>query len=248
MLTIVVPCYNEADRLLPDAFSGFIAKNPEIGFLFVNDGSTDATAQVIASMTQKACGRIGQLNCTVNGGKAESVRLGVLQALAGTSSDYIGYWDADLATPLEAIHDLWTAARDVPARKFICGSRIRRMGADIRRQPLRHYSGRLIATAASALLELPFYDTQCGAKLISRDLAARIFMQPFISPWLFDLELIARIIGHLGRQASHEAIYEVPLAVWTDIGESKIRYSYFPRIPFELLRIRHAYRHSLKVP
>jgi dolichyl-phosphate beta-glucosyltransferase len=248
MLTIVVPCYNEAGRLAPDAFLDFVARNPDIDFLFVNDGSTDATLEVLSAMARQAKGRIRQLAIPVNGGKAEAVRLGVLQALAETASEYIGYWDADLATPLAAIHDLLAAAHAVSARKFICGSRVRRMGADIKRQWLRHYFGRIIATAASLILGLPFYDTQCGAKLIDRDLAARIFMEPFLSPWLFDLELIARIIGTLGRRATYAAVCEVPLPVWTDVGESRIRLSYLPKIPYELLRIRYIYRDFLRVP
>ena len=248
MLTIVVPCYNEANRLTPEVFVDFIRQNPGIDFLFVNDGSTDTTQEVIAAMTSQAEKRIGQLHIPVNGGKAEAVRRGILQALANPAPEYVGYWDADLATPLAAIHDLLAAAQAAPARQFICGARVRRMGAYIRRQWLRHYFGRLIATAASTILELPFYDTQCGAKLIGRDLAARIFMQPFISPWLFDLELIARIIGNLGRRQAYEAIYEVPLAAWTDVGESKVRLSYLPRIPYELLRIRRTYRVFLRIP
>ncbi|MDR3629689.1 MAG: glycosyltransferase [Desulfocapsaceae bacterium] len=248
MLTIVVPCYNEANRLAPEVFVDFIRQNPGIDFLFVNDGSTDTTKEVIAAMTRQAESRIGLLHIPVNGGKAEAVRRGILQALANPAPEYVGYWDADLATPLAAIHDLLAAAQAAPARQFICGARVRRMGAFIRRQWLRHYFGRLIATAASTILELPFYDTQCGAKLIDRDLAARIFMQPFISPWLFDLELIARIIGNLGRRQAYEAIYEVPLAAWTDVGESKVRLSYLPRIPYELLRIRRTYRVFLRIP
>jgi dolichyl-phosphate beta-glucosyltransferase len=245
MLTLVVPCYNEADRLDQTAFIEFSRQNPDIGFLFVNDGSTDATASLIASIIEQAGSRMKLLNLPENSGKAEAIRSGILQALAEESPGYIGYWDADLATPLDAIHALMKEMLSVPARRFICGSRIRRMGARIERRCLRHYFGRIVATAASNLLALPFYDTQCGAKLIEKDLAAQIFGQPFISRWLFDLELIARIIETLGRPEACRTICEVPLTEWRDVGESKVDLSYLPRIPYELFRIRQAYRHSL---
>jgi glycosyltransferase involved in cell wall biosynthesis len=245
MLTLVVPCYNEADRLDRDSFVEFSKQNPDIGFLFVNDGSTDTTASLITSMITEADSRMKLLNLPENSGKAETIRSGVLQALAEDSTGYIGYWDADLATPLVAIHDLMEATLTIPARRFVCGSRIRRMGARIERRWLRHYFGRVVATAASYILDLPFYDTQCGAKLIEKNLAAQIFGQPFISRWLFDVELIARIIETLGRPEACRTIYEVPLTEWKDIGESKIKLSYLPRIPYELFRIRQAYRHSL---
>jgi dolichyl-phosphate beta-glucosyltransferase len=245
MVTIVIPCYNEADRLDQACFVEFIKRNTEVTFLFVNDGSTDTTAALITSMIMQAGTRMTLLNLPVNGGKAEAIRSGVLQALAESPVGYIGYWDADLATPLDAIHDLIGAASEVPARRFVCGSRIRRMGARIERRWLRHYFGRIFATVASNVLDLPFYDTQCGAKLIEKDLAARIFAQPFISQWLFDLELIARVIETLGRPEAYRTIYEFPLKDWKDIGESKIKISYLPRIPYEIFRIRRAYHHSL---
>ena len=245
MLTLVIPCYNEADRLDQGSFIEFIEQNQYVMFLFVDDGSTDTTATLISSMIMQAGSRMSLLNLPENGGKAEAVRSGVLQALTEDSAGYVGYWDADLATPLDAIHDLMGAALAVPARRFVCGTRVRRMGARIERHWLRHYFGRVVATAASSILNLPFYDTQCGAKLLERGLAAQIFGQPFISQWLFDLELIARIIETLGRPEATRTIYEFPLTEWRDIGESKVRISYLPRIPYELFRIRQAYRHSL---
>ncbi len=245
MPTLIIPCYNEADRLDQASFVEFSRQNPDTSLLFVNDGSTDATAVMIASMIMQAGPRMQLLDLPENVGKAEAVRAGVLLTLKENSPEYIGYWDADLATPLDAVHDLRRAAARVPAPRFICGSRVRRMGARIERQCLRHYSGRVIATAASTILDLPFYDSQCGAKLIEKDLAALIFRQPFISRWLFDLELIARIIEAFGHPEACRTILEVPLREWKDIGESKIRLSYLPRIPYELYLIRQAYRHCL---
>jgi len=245
MPIIVIPCYNEADRLDRSSFVDFSRKNPDTTFLLVNDGSNDATVSVIRSMIAEAGDRMQLLDLAQNRGKAEAVRAGILQALTELSEGYVGYWDADLATPLNAILDFIALANAKPSRRFIIGSRICRMGASIERKLLRHYFGRVFATVASNILDLPIYDTQCGAKLIEYNLAARIFSQPFISPWLFDLELIARTIITLGRPEAEDAIYEHPLTSWRDVGNSRIVLSYLPRIPYELFRIHRAYRRIL---
>jgi glycosyltransferase involved in cell wall biosynthesis len=212
---------------------------------FINDGSTDATSSVLAEMARQAAPQIVAIDLPRNQGKAEAVRTGIQQALATGSPDYVGYWDADLATPLEMITRFADEARTNPQLHMICGSRICRMGAQIERHWHRHYFGRIFATLAAISLDLPIYDTQCGAKLFDANLARRIFDRPFISRWLFDVELIARMIEALGREQITKAILEVPLEKWEDVGDSKVSLAYLPKIPFELWRIRRTYRHAL---
>lgn len=239
MTAIIIPCFNEAERLNSTQFLDFIEDNQGVQFFFVNDGSTDNTKQLIDDLQNQAPGQISSLHCSKNKGKAEAVRQGILQAV-NTSVHYVGYWDADLATPLSAIPRFLNCFKD--QRKMICGARVQRMGADIDRHWYRHYPGRIIATIVSTILGLPFYDTQCGAKIIERTLAEQIFSKPFISPWLFDVELIARIINKYGPEQARSMIFELPLENWTDIGDSKISMAYIPKIPIELLKIYTHYR------
>jgi hypothetical protein len=128
---------------------------------------------------------------------------------------------------------------------MIFGSRIQRLGADIKRHWYRHYPGRIIAFWINAIIKLPVHDTQCGAKLIEANLARQIFAEPFISSWLFDVELFARIIALYGRQQASQMIYEIPLQRWTDVGDSKISAGYLPKIPVELAKIYWKYRKEL---
>ena len=153
---------------------------------------------------------------------------------------YIGYWDADLATPLSAVPQFMECFRRNPERKIICGARVQRMKAEIHRHWYRHYPGRVIATIISMILGLPIYDTQCGAKLIERTLAEKVFSEPFISSWLFDVELIARVVETFGKQEARKRIFELPLESRSDIGTLKIPLSYLPKVPYELIKI---YRH-----
>src|SRR6478735_11068728 len=97
-LTVVVPCYNEAERLNGAPLLAFLDDRPEARLVFVNDGSTDATAERLAALAAERPARISVVSLTPNGGKAEAVRQGMLAALAA-GARVVGYLDADLSTP-----------------------------------------------------------------------------------------------------------------------------------------------------
>ena len=161
---IIVPCYNEAGRLDLKEFGSFSDGHPDVTFIFVNDGSSDNTADILRDFRSNT--RCEYLSLERNSGKAEAVRLGMKQALA-LDVDYIGFWDADLATPLSELERMFVAVSNDTV--FISGCRLLRLGGNIRRSSIRHYIGRVFATAVSLHLDLPVYDTQCGAKLYAKE-------------------------------------------------------------------------------
>ncbi len=253
----MVPFYNEAHRLRAEPFFDFLAQEEPlyraVRFLFVNDGSTDNTLQLLEAMRQRAAelssklgyeDRIAILDQQPNGGKAEAIRAGMLAVIAAHSQgcEYTGFWDADLATPLTAIPQLLAQLEETPHLHMIFGSRVRLLGRQIHRNPARHYLGRIFATAASQTLSLPIYDTQCGAKIfkITPDLA-RVLAQPFISRWIFDVEIVARYLQLRGRDFCFSSIYEFPLDAWEDVGGSKLRPFDFFYAAFDIFRIYRRY-------
>ena len=145
---IVVPCYNEAARLDVDAFTAFARHDSTCRFVFVDDGSRDATAEVLSRLCETAPDRFRMMAMGKNCGKAEAVRQGVLSAM-DRSARFVGYWDADLATPLDAIASLRQVLEERPEVRIVLGSRVRLLGRRIERRAARHYMGRLFATAAS---------------------------------------------------------------------------------------------------
>ncbi|MFV2069346.1 MAG: glycosyltransferase [Pirellulales bacterium] len=242
--TIIVPCYNEAERLDVEAFLKFAAAEGRVRFLFVDDGSADGTRRVIERLCRADRRHFTLHALPENSGKAEAVRQGILLAIERGAAA-VGYWDADLATPLDEIPRFLDSLRNDPRRRMVLGARIRLLGRSIERRPLRQFLGRAFATVASAVLRLPIYDTQCGAKLfLVTDELRQAFAQPFRSNWIFDVEVVARLIllWPDGRQAAMEgAICELPLGRWRDVAGSKVRPTDFLRAVGELADIYWSY-------
>ncbi len=232
---IVVPCYNEAERLQPDAFLSTIEGEPNLGFVFVDDGSKDDTAAVLANLCARQPDRLFALSLERNSGKAEAVRRGVLLAYE-RGAKLTGYWDADLATPLRFI-DEFAKLLENPEVEMVLGSRVRLLGRHVQRKVGRHYIGRGFATIAGLALTLPIYDTQCGAKLFrANEVFREVFSQPFELGWCFDVEIFARLLvaQREGRIEIQRQCVEFPLEEWIDAPGSKLTAKHFPRILKEL--------------
>jgi len=120
--------------------------------------------------------------------------------------------------------------------------RVRLLGREISRRPARHYFGRVGATLISTTLGLAVYDTQCGAKVFRRSDALRdIFARPFLSRWIFDVEIIARYIERWGRETAAAAMCEQPVMRWHDVTGSKVKSHDFLRALRDLWKIKRAY-------
>lgn len=243
-VSLIIPCYNEARRLPVQAFRHFLATNPTTRIVFVDDGSRDHTANVLEEVCSGFEDRATILRNGCNRGKAEAVRSGVNHALDTFQQDVIGYWDADLATPLDSVERFLAVLDTHPEIEMVFGARIKLLGRQVQRHELRHYLGRIFATTVSTVLRLPIYDTQCGAKLFRVDEdTRRVFADPFLSKWVFDVEIIARYLKLPTNNSRRlqDAIYEYPLEVWIDIAGSKVRPQDFFRAFVDVVRIKRKY-------
>jgi dolichyl-phosphate beta-glucosyltransferase len=235
---LVVPCYNEAARLRVADFLAHIDSDPRSCLCFVNDGSTDDTASALDQLLKSRPGRIFVVTLSQNSGKAEAIRQGVNHVAAMERFAFVGYWDADLATPLSELAPMLDALAGAPRCQLILGSRWRRLGSDIHRSAIRHALGRVFATAASLMLDLPVYDSQCGAKVCRATSVGVLFGEPFTTRWLFDVEMLARLRS---RGSIQQAAIELPLTKWRDVGGSRLRWMQMAAAPLGLLRIRLRY-------
>ena len=243
---VVVPCYNEGLRLPVDQFERFLCES-SLRFIFVDDGSRDNTIDRIESLRAHNGDRVVALRSPVNRGKAEAVRLGVNFAL-DQDVELVGYWDADLATPLSEIPEFLAVLTERSDLDMVFGSRVKLLGRRVRRRASRHYLGRVFATVASLILRLPIYDTQCGAKMFRVGPGTRaLFAEPFLTRWIFDVELLARYIRQLGSPTlASQRIYEFPLHSWEDVGGSKVKPVDFFIAFRDVLRIYWKYMRDLR--
>jgi len=234
---VVVPCFNEERRLDPVRL-GRLASSGRLHLLFVDDGSTDGTGAVLGRL-RDTVDEVEVLTLPRNVGKAEAIRRGLVQGLE-SGAPIVGYYDADLATPpdeLLRMVDLLESRRDL---EFVLAARVALLGRHMRRRATRHYLGRVFATFASLTLHIPVYDTQCGAKVFRASPAVRAAVaHPFRSSWVFDVELIGRLLRGAGAAdpVPLAAFEEMPLLEWRDVSGSRLRIRDMGRAFVDLLAV-----------
>jgi glycosyltransferase involved in cell wall biosynthesis len=225
------------------AFATFRMNGHWVEFLFVNDGSTDATRDVLTQLQCASPDTIRVHDQPHNQGKAEAVRVGMLSALT-TEAEFVGFWDADLATPLSALPRFLETLEARPSVDAVLGSRVKLLGRSIDRHAWRHYLGRVYATLVSQMLRLAVYDTQCGAKVFrANETLRRVLAEPFRTEWLFDVEILARMIGAsaTGTAGVARRLYELPLDEWRDVKGSKLTQGAYARAAASIFSLYHHY-------
>lgn len=237
---IIVPCFNEADRFKTEDFLEFIHKVTDVDLCFVNDGSRDQTLYKLLEIQERNRNRIQVVSYLNNRGKAEAVREGFLKMMSLKTYTYLAFADADLATPLSEMLRLIRIAQQKKEIMMVMGSRLARVGGVIHRKAYRHVTGRTFAALISCLFSLNAYDTQCGAKVFHINIVRAVFEESFISRWLFDVEMLLRIKKI--RADYNEIVQEIPLNIWIEQGNSKIRFSHLLQMPLQLWKIYFKYK------
>ena len=216
-VAVVIPCYNEALRLQTEEFIHFSKRQPNTIFYFVDDGSTDKTLQKLEALQKDIPDSVRILSMQTNKGKAEAVRRGIIDAAGTNEFSHIGYLDADLSTSISEWNRLCQIAVD-NSYDYIIGSRIKLLDAVIKRSAFRHIVGRFLATVIDSRYSFGIYDTQCGAKCFTTELARLVSEEPFRTRWFFDVEILLRM-----RNRQPAALgAEIPLKAWHDPGHSHI--------------------------
>ena len=234
---IVIPCYNEEKRLKAKSFTTFVERRLGYHLCFVNDGSKDNTLQVLNELSKGKEDFISVYDCAQNGGKAEAVRQGILHLTKDKQIDYFGYLDADLSTNFEDFEDLVTT---ISNSKFqiIGGSRMARMGADIHKEGSRAIISKTINLIIRNILGMSFNDTQCGAKVMTREVAENMFNEKFLTAWLFDVEIFLRMKKYYGVDSVNQLICEQPLKRWVHEDGSHLSMKDSFKILFQLVQIK----------
>lgn len=241
---VVVPCYNEENRLPYAAFLNFAQNHPEVILCFVNDGSKDKTLSVLRGLQSECPKNICVYDMEQNGGKAEAVRNGMLYIHHNFNVNLSGFLDADLATTPEEWLQMAIYKEQHPQFAAIVGSRIQRLGASIQRDQSRSILSAIVKKFISIILKASFQDSQCGAKIFQSYLVPFLFDMPFSTPWLFDVEIFLRLQKKFGSSTLQNGVLEFPLMHWNEIGDSKLKLKDSIKIPMQLLRLHLHYNFS----
>lgn len=215
-IALIIPCYNEEERLPISALEDLLQRT-DADIYLANDGSNDGTLAIIEKFCQSHPERCFVINYEENQGKAATVYKAVNQTLSKETYSFIGYFDADFSTPVEEVARLIKEIGSGQAQ-FVIGSRILLLNSGIKRKFHRHVIGRIIITIVNLRFKLGIYDTQCGAKIFSSEILMEAFEKPFLTSWLFDIEIFVRL------KKSGKLLYgkEVPIYNWKDVDGSKL--------------------------
>lgn len=238
--TIIIPCFNEANRLPVKTYQKFIDNEKAVLLLFVNDGSNDNTLAILNTLASSHPSQIHVLNLTQNRGKAGAVQQGMLYAKKHFSTKKLAYLDADLSTSLEEC--LALSKKINKDTVFVFGSRILKTDNRIERKWYRFIIGRVIATVISKILGISVYDTQCGCKIFDVAVVPIAFTENFTSKWLFDVEIFYRLIHHFGKERFLGKTKEIPLKQWIDTEDSRVKMTYMFRLWVDLYLLNQRYR------
>ena len=152
-----------------------------------------------------------------NHGKGPAVRKGIIHIKKiqpePRQGHWLGYWDADLAIPLETILKM---LEEPPAheKKAIWSSRYKNFIHGSRSSIIRSMLGQIFSRLVRVYFNIELYDTQCGAKIFTEDCAYKVFDNEFLSRWFFDIELYYR--------CGPNSIKEFPVLYWENHTESKV--------------------------
>lgn len=229
----LIPCYNEASRLDTSEYATMFEAAANVDFYLLNDGSTDETLAILNGLADDF-EHVFVVDSQPNQGKAGVIRKGFLEC-QHKDYEFIGFLDADLATPFSEFQRLLNIARETDY-DIIVGSRVKLKGWKIERNAIRHWFSRIVLTVVDTLFRLEIYDTQCGCKLYRRHIVSQGFSEPFVTKWLFDIEVFIRCM----RGVSNLRIKEIPLFEWKEVKGSKIKLTDFLSVPLNIFQL---YRH-----
>jgi glycosyltransferase involved in cell wall biosynthesis len=218
-LSVVVPAYNEEHRIeatLRKIRTYADARAYAVEVIVVDDGSTDATAAVVAKFPE-----VRYIHLAPNHGKGYAVRHGALAA----SNNLVLFTDADLSAPIEEADKLISALQSSGTAAAVGSRALRRELIGVRQPVFRDYSGRIYNLIVRLFTGLRIHDTQCGFKLFRMEAARRAFELQRVEGFGFDPELLFLIERTGGK------IVEVPVR-WNHDAATKVR---FPRDPIRMV-------------
>jgi dolichyl-phosphate beta-glucosyltransferase len=212
-ISVAIPAYNERERLphyLPDVLAHLSTQSYTWEVIVADDGSQDGTGDYVTAVAESEP-RVRLVRRARNGGKGRAV----LDAIEAAHGRYVLIADADGATPIRELEALRGAIAD--GAEIAIGSRVAPRDGRVReRDALRALVGKVFYNLVNFLAVPGIGDTQCGFKLLRRDVARALFRELGEFGWAFDVEILYR------AQLAGFRVAEVAVE-WHEIAGSKLR-------------------------
>ncbi len=231
-LSIIIPAYNEEDRIvhtLTQTISYLNKREYESEIIVVSDGSTDNTRGVVNGFKSGGNVHLSFLEYHPNRGKGYAVRFGMLQG----NFDIVMFMDADYSVPMKevekGIHLIRQGADIAIASRAIAGARVTHS-----QNLLRAFSAKVYTFIQNHYLGIRYKDTQCGFKLFKRRAAQELFSKQRLDSVIFDPEIL-----WLAHKSGFK-VQEFPVE-WMHVEDSRIQYDSLKKslsIFQELLKIK----------
>ena len=232
-LSIIIPAYNEENRLLrtlEQVFTFLAEENYPAEVIVVENGSSDNTY----ALAKEQRAKYPNLRVLHNerAGKGRAVQRGMLEA----EGEYRIFCDADLSMPIEEIRRFIPPKLDTD---IVIASREVKGSIRYNEPSYRHLTGRIFNLLIRFLALPKLHDTQCGFKGFRAEVAEDLFRYQSITGWAFDVEIL-----FIARKHSYK-IVELPIP-WYYNEESKINVLRdSSHMFFDLLKIRQNARRGL---
>ncbi len=235
-LSVVIPAYNEEDRIvttLKETFSYLSGRPYPSEVIVVSDGSTDGTRRVAESLGKEQPVALRVIEYHPNRGKGFAVREGMRSGRGRVRL----FMDADYSVPIAEMEKgllLLKNGCDIAiGSRAMTGSRVL-----VHQNSAREISARLYTLIQNRYLGISYPDTQCGFKLFTGRAAQALFNRQKLESVIFDPEILwlAKRLGLVTR--------EFPVS-WSHVGASRIRYDSLRKSIFvfqELFRIKRLHR------
>lgn len=249
-VAILIPCFNEANRFPFEYWKDLVLENPQVQWMFIDDGSRDLTREILEEFCANIPAKL--IKFDENEGKGNAIRKGMLAAL----NDYprlnvIGFIDSDGAFSKKDINKflslVWKRLAVIEESDWdiLISSRVALSGRAIERSMSRHYIGRIIATYLTRGWSGSPYDTQSGLKFFSVTPSLKSILEgKFETKWFVDIELISRLSTIYSLPLK---IWEEPLVSWKEVEGSKVGFHQVIQIFIEMRFARKLVRAQFKV-
>jgi dolichyl-phosphate beta-glucosyltransferase len=187
MLSIVIPAFNEEDRLqaaIRKTLDFLVNQSFKAELIIVCDGCTDNTAEISRKFINENT-NIRVIEYSPNRGKGYAVKTGVMNS----NGDQILFMDADLSVPVNTITAFTEQINN--GYDIIIGARNHKDTIILEHQMfLRELAGKLFGQIQKFILKIPFDDTQCGFKMFKKEAAIKLFSKIKYDCSYFDAEII----------------------------------------------------------